>query len=361
MTAVLRHFKHRPLDLLFPFVPAVLIAEHAAPGAHTLLFFLSVGAIVPLAGLLSRATESVAAKTGDAVGGLLSATCGNLTELVIAFTALRAGMFDLVRASIAGAIVSNSLFMLGGSFLLGGLKTRVQEFNPATARLQTGMLLLATIALIVPAALVRVDGLDVPEFMGPLSLSLSVVLILTYGLGLLFSLRTHKEFFGSASHGEEGETPWPIGLAIGVLVGATVLVALVGEAFVGSIQGAASSLGMSKAFVGFVVVSLVGAAAEITTAFSAARHNRLDLSVGIALGSAAQIAMFVAPVLVFASYVVAPLPMDLAFRGGEVVLVLLTTLTVSFVVSTGKAAWYVGVQLLAVYAVFAVALFLLPD
>jgi Ca2+:H+ antiporter len=361
MSAVGRHLRHRPLDALVVLVPVVLWVEHANPTAHTLLFLLSVAAIVPLAGILSRATESVASKTGDAVGGLLSATCGNLTELVIAITALTAGMNDLVRASIAGAIVSNSLFMLGGCFLLGGLRHRVQEFNPASVRMQTGMLLLAAIALLIPSALVKVDRLNGSEFLGLLSVSLSVLLLATYALGLLFSLKTHKDHFASAGHGEEGERPWPLPVALIALGGSTVLVALVSHVFVGSVQGAADSLGMSKAFVGFVVVSLVGAAAEIATAFAAARKDRMDLSVGIALGSSAQIALFVAPVLVLLSYAVAPVPLDLTFRGAEVLLVLLTTLSLSIIVSTGKSAWFLGVMLLAVYAVFGVTLFLLPD
>jgi Ca2+:H+ antiporter len=341
-------------------VPATLAAEHARPDAHTLLFLLSVASIVPLASLLSRATESVAARTGDAVGGLLSATCGNLTELVITITALRAGMHDLVRASISGAVVTNSLFMLGGSFLLGGLRHRVQEFNAPNARLQTGMLLLATIALLIPSAVAQADRVDTSSLMGPLSLSLACLLLVTYGLGLLFALRTHADLF-AGPEGHAHGTPWPMPLALGVLAGSTVLVALVSEVFVGSVQGAADALGMSRAFVGFVVVSLVSAAAEIVTAFAAARKDRLDLSVGVALGSAAQIALFVAPVLVLASHVVGPAPMDLTFPGAQVLLVLLTTLTVGAVVGAGRSAWYLGVQLLAVYAVFAVTLFLWPE
>lgn len=362
MNPVLHDLRHRRMNWLLVFVPAVLVAEHTSPDAHALLFLLSVAAVFPLAGLLSHATESVAAKTGDAVGGLLSATLGNLTELVIAITALRAGMLDLVRASVAGAVVTNSLFMLGGSFLIGGLRTHVQEFNPANVRMQAGLLLLATIALLLPSMLVRVDRLNVPEFMGPLSVSLSVLLLVTYGLGLLFSLKTHREVFASAGHGEEGdEKPWPLPAALVTLAVATVLIALVSEVFVGSVQQAATSFGISKAFVGFVIVSMVGASAEMATAFNAARKNRLDLSVGIALGSSAQIALFVAPVLVFASYAVAPTPLDLTFGGGQIVLVLLTTMTVRMVVSGGRSAWYLGAQLLAVYAAFAVTLYLMPD
>lgn len=361
MSRVLDELRGNPLNWLLVFVPGVFVAEHLRPEAHTALFLLSVLAIIPLAALLSHATESVAAKTGDAIGGLLNATLGNLTELVIAITALRAGMLDLVKASIIGAVVTNSLFMLGGAFLLGGLKHHVQEFNAANARTQAGMLLLATVALVVPSAVSRADQVHAGSYMLPLSLGLSCILLVTYGLSLLFSLKTHRDVFASKGGEEHEEAAWPLPVALGALAVATVCIALVSEIFVGSVQQAAVTLGMSKAFVGFIVVSLVGAAAEMTAAFSAARKNRLDLAVGIAMGSSAQIALFVAPVLLILSYFVAPMPMDLNFGGGHVLVVLLTTLTVGFVVSGGRSAWYSGIQLLAVYAIFAVTAYLLPS
>jgi Ca2+/H+ antiporter len=216
---------------------------------------------------------------------------------------LQAGQYTLVKASIAGAIVTNSLFMLGASFLLGGLRYHVQEFNRVAARFQAGLLFLATIGLLIPSAVASHDSLGAGDLTKTLSLALSVLLLLAYGLGLWFSLNTHRELF---ARGEEHEAAWPIGLALGTLAGVTVLVALVSEVFVGSVQYAATAFGMSPAFVGFIVVALVGAAAEMAAAFSAARKNRLDLSVSIALGSAAQIALFVAPVLVLLSYVIGP-------------------------------------------------------
>jgi Ca2+:H+ antiporter len=187
-----------------------------------------------------------------------------------------------------------------------------------------------------------------------------VVLIVSYGLGMLFSLKTHREFFGSVTHGEEGEAPWPIGLALATLAGVTVLVALVSEIFVESVQEAAVTFGMTPAFVGFIVVALVGAAAEMASAFSGARKNRLDLSVGIALGSASQIALFVAPVLVLLSYVIGPAPMDLRFWPGAVVMIFIATLTASLVTNSGRSAWFVGVLVLTVYLIFALTLYLLP-
>ncbi len=310
---LLNEIRHNPVLWLLIFVPALFVADALAADAHTLLFVLSVLAIVPLAALLSHATESVAVKTGDTVGGLLNSTLGNLTELVIALTALRAGQYVLVKASIAGAIVTNTLFMLGASFLLGGLKHHVQEYNRVAARLQAALLFLATVALMVPSAVESVDSIIETRFINTLSVGLAVLLIAAYALGLVFSLVTHREFFGSAEHADDGEKPWPIGLALIILAVVTVGVALVSEVFVESVQQAAESFGMTPAFVGFIVVALVGAAAEMATAFSAARKNRLDLSVGVALGSASQIALFVAPVLVLVSYVLGPTPMDLRF------------------------------------------------
>jgi len=360
MNSLWKEIRHNPLLWLLVFVPAVFAAEHLKPDAHTLLFVLSVLAIVPLAALLSHATESVAAKTGDAVGGLLNATLGNLTELVIALAALRAGQYMLVKASIAGAIVTNTLFMLGASFLLGGLKHRVQEYNKAGARLQAGLLFLASIALLIPSAISQADSAGGAAVLSKLSVGLAVLLIVAYGLGLLFSLKTHREFFASAEGGEAGEEPWPMGLALATLAGVTVLVALVSEVFVASVQKAAETFGMSPAFVGFIVVALVGAAAEMASAFSAARKNRLDLSVSIALGSAAQIALFVAPVLVLLSYAIGPTPMDLQFWPGAVVMILIATLTASMVTNSGRSAWFVGVLLLMVYLTFAMTLYVLP-
>ncbi len=320
-----------PLLWLLVAVPAVFAVEHLAPDRYTALFVLAVLAIVPLAALLSRATESVAAKTGDAVGGLLNATLGNLTELVIAL-------------------------------LLGGLQHHMQEFNRATARLQAGMLFLACVALLVPSAVGGMDRAGAADTALQLSIGLAVLLLVAYVLGLMFSLRTHKEIFAGAAHaaGEEDEHLWPARLAAVLLVVVTIFVALVSEIFVESVQYAAAAFGMTPAFVGFIVVSIVGAAAEMMAAFTAARKNRLDLSVGIALGSSAPIALFVAPVLVLASLFIAPVPMDLTFWPGAVITVLISTLIVMFVTNSGRSGWYVGVLLLVVYATFALTLYVLP-
>jgi len=360
MNALLKEIRQTPLLWMLIFVPVVLVAARIVPAAHTLLFVLAVLAIVPLAALLSHATESVAEKTGDAIGGLLNATLGNLTELIIAVTALHAGEYMLVKASIAGAIVANALFMLGASFLLGGLRYHVQEYNRAGGRMYSGLLLMATIALLAPAA---VSELDLPrgELMAQnLSAAIAILLIVAYGLSLLFSLKTHKEFFASEGHGETTEAKWPINLAVGTLLAVTVLVALVSEIFVESVQKAAVTLGMSPAFVGFIIVALVGAAAEMAVAFSAARKNRLDMSVSIALGSASQIALFVAPVLVLLSYVVGPKPMDLQFWPGAVTMVMIATVTATFITNSGRSAWFIGALLVFIYVIFAMTLYVVP-
>jgi Ca2+:H+ antiporter len=359
MQPLLKEMRHTPLLWMLVFVPAVLVAEKAAPHSHTLLFLLAVLAIVPLAALLSHATEAVAAKTGDAVGGLLNATLGNLTELIIAITALSAGQYTLVKASIAGAIVTNALFMLGACLLIGGLRYHVQEFNRSGGRLYSGLLLMATVALLAPSAVADLDLTQAAAIMQKLSVGLAILLIVAYGLGLLFSLKTHKELFASGEH-NEGEAHWPIGLAAGTLLVVTVLVALVSEIFVESVQKAAETFGMSPAFVGFIIVSLVGAAAEFAVAFSAARKDRLDMSVSIALGSASQIALFVAPALVLLSYIVGPSPMTLQFWPGAVTMVMIATVTASFITSSGRSAWFIGALLIFIYAVFALTLYVVP-
>jgi Ca2+:H+ antiporter len=250
--------------------------------------------------------------------------------------------------------------MLGASFLLGGLRHHVQDYNRASGRMYAALLLMATIALLAPAAIADLDLARGELMAQKLSIGLAILLIVAYGLGLLFSLHTHKELFAGEAHGEVGEAKWPIGLAIGTLLVVTVLVALVSEIFVESVQKAAETLGMSPAFVGFIIVALVGAAAEMAVAFSAARSNRLDMSVSIALGSAAQIALFVAPVLVLLSYLVGPKPMDLQFWPGAVTMVMISALTTSMITNSGRSAWFIGALLLFIYVIFAMTLYMIP-
>ena len=236
----------------------------------------------------------------------------------------------------------------------------MQEYNRVSARLQAGLLFLATIALLIPSAISKADPVAGAAITQKLSVGLAVLLIVAYGLGMFFSLKTHRELFASVGHGEEGETPLPIGVALVTLAVVTIFVALVSEVFVESVQKAAEDFGMTPAFVGFIIVALVGGAAEMASAFSGARKNRLDLSVGIALGSASQIALFVAPVLVLVSYWIGPMPMDLQFWPGAVVMIFLATLTASLVTNSGRSTWFVGVGVLMVYLIFAMTLYLLP-
>jgi Ca2+:H+ antiporter len=249
---------------------------------------------------------------------------------------------------------------LGASFLIGGLKHHLQEFNRVSARMQAGLLFIATVALLIPSAISHADSAAQSTFIEDLSVGLALLLIVGYGLGMLFSLKTHRELFAGQEYEEDGEPPWPIGLALATLATVTILVALVSEVFVESVQKAAETFGMTPAFVGFIIVALVGGAAEMASAFSGARKNRLDLSVGIALGSASQIALFVAPVLVLVSYVIGPAPMNLQLWPGAVTMILIGTLTASFVTNSGRSAWFVGVLMLMVYVIFAMTLYLLP-
>lgn len=347
--------QHKVLWLLV-FVPGVLVLHRVAGISQPLLFVLSILAIVPLAALLSLATEQVAARTGDAIGGLLNATLGNLTELIIALSALHAGEYLLVKASVAGAIVTNTLFLSGMALFLGGLKHHEQEFNGASTRAQSVLLMLAAFGLLVPSALADMDAQVLPS---SLSLSIAVILLAAYGCSLLFTLGTHRKYFSAAAH-EEGGEAWPLATAIGALLLATLAVALVSEVFIESLTAASATFGMTPAFVGFVVVALVGAAAEMTTALNAARANRLDLSLGISLGSAVQIALFVAPVLVLLSYVIGPAPMSLQFWPGAVAMIFFAALVAVVTTASGRSAWFTGFLMLMIYAIFAVTLFVLP-
>lgn len=358
MHELLKSIRETKLLWLLVFVPVPLIGHSVLHLSPTALFFVSTIAIIPLAALLSLATEQVADRTGDSIGGLLNATLGNLTELIIALTALKAGEYMLVKASIAGAIVTNTLFMTGAAFLLGGLRHHVQEFNSGNARIQVSMLFIAAFGLMVPSAIGAADANVVPQ---SLSLTISIILICVYALGLVFTLGTHRKLFAAAAagHGGEGHS-WPVPLAIGTLLVTTVIVALVSEVFVESLTVASAQLGLTPAFVGFIVVAIVGAAAEMVAAFSAARKNRLDLSVGISFGSAVQIALFVMPVLVLLSYVIGTEPMSLQLWPGAVVMIFIAVFTAALVTATGRSAWFLGVLMLMVYAIFGVTLFVMP-
>jgi Ca2+:H+ antiporter len=308
---------------------------------------------------MGHATEHLAERLGEGVGGLLNATFGNAAELIIAIVALQAGLHDVVMASIVGSIVGNILLVLGAAMLAGGLRHREQKFSAEGARAQATMLTLAAIALILPAAFeAGLGGGGSARALLPLSIGLAIVLLLVYVLFLVFSLVTHKALFmGSHTVDEEQHETWSVGRATAILATATVFIAWMSEILVGSIQPAALSLGLSNVFVGVFVVAILGNAAEHATAVTMALKNRMDLSLSIAIGSSIQVAMFVAPLLVLLSFFVGPSPMDLAFSGGLVLAVLLAVLITEQLASDGRSDWLKGVQLLAVYIVLGLTFF----
>lgn len=348
------------LNWLLVFVPAVIVLHWTQPDAHTTIFLLSCLAIVPLAGWLGKATEHLAARTSEAIGGLLNATFGNAAELIIAISALRAGLYEVVKASLTGSIIGNVLLVLGAAILAGGLRYPVLRFQAMAARMQSTMLTLAAIALVVPAAFHHL-GPEVRSSEAGLSFEISLVLLATYGLGLLFSLRTHKQFFlGEPAAADEHE-PWSLTRALVVLAVATTLIGWMSEILVGSVEHAARSLGMNSVFVGVIVVAIVGNAAEHSTAILVAMKNRMDLSIGIAVGSSIQIALFVAPLLVLLSYVIGPRPMDLVFSPAEVLAVVASVAITGQISGDGESNWMEGAQLLAVYLILAIAFYFLPE
>jgi Ca2+:H+ antiporter len=346
---------------LLLFVPAALGLEWLAPERHLLVFIASALAIVPLAGWMGRATEQIATRLGEGVGGLLNATFGNAAELIIAFAALRAGLHDVVKASLVGSIVGNILLVLGAAMFAGGLRHREQHYNAAGARSQASMLILAGIALVLPAAFRSATAAGEAE-VARLTVWISLVLLAVYAANLVFSLITHASLFAGshAVNAAEHREAWSAGRVVGVLAAATATIAWMSEILVGAIEPSAESLGLSDAFVGVFVVAILGNAAEHATAVSAAMKDRMDLALSIAIGSSVQVALFVAPLLVVASLFVGPGPMDLSFGGGGVLTVLLAVLITGQVAGDGRSDWLKGVQLLAVYVILGFAYFFLP-
>ncbi len=350
------------LNALLLFIPAALVLEwtNASPIA---VFFTSALAIVPLAGLMGKATEHLAEQMGEGIGGLLNATFGNAAELIIALMALRAGLTGVVKASITGSIIGNILLVFGLAVLVGGLRNQTLRFNRTAASVSTTLLALAAIGLVVPAIYHQVaTGADVFHEW-ELSFEISLVLFFVYILSLVFTLRTHAHLYvGGHPEAEAhslGTHGWSRRKSVLVLVAATIGVAVMSELLVGSIEHAASALGMTDLFVGVILVAIIGNAAEHSTAVLVARKNKMDLAVNIAVGSSLQIALFVAPVLVFAGYALGK-PMDLLFSPFEVVAIALAVLVVGNIASDGESNWLEGAQLLAVYLILALAFYFLP-
>jgi Ca2+:H+ antiporter len=354
------------LDWLLIFVPVALLLRFVPAFANpTALFVCSALAIIPVAGWIGRATEALAFRVGEGLGGLLNATFGNAAELIIAGIALYKGYIPVVKASITGSIIGNILLVLGLSILLGGTKYKEQRFNKSGARTTIISLSLAAIALIIPTVF-HLSANASPAGWSPaterrLSLGIAIVLFVTYICLLAFTLRTHKHFFvgdeGGIKH--DGD-PWSRGKAITILLISTGVVAFLSEFLVGTIESVRTSVGVTEVFVGVIVVAIVGNAAEHSTAIVMAMKNKMDLSVGIAIGSSLQIALFVAPVLVFLSYAFGR-PMDLEFSLPEI-FALVASIYILFQISgDGETNWIEGVQLLSVYLILGILFFYLPE
>jgi len=357
----------RPVFLLAVFIPIAIGLEfaHADP---LLIFSAAALGVIPTAALMGSATEELAAKSGPGIGGLLNVTFGNAPELIIAFFALLEGLQEVVKASIVGSIVGNCLLVLGAAMVAGGWKRDKQEFNRTAAGAQSAMLLLAIAALIMPALWELIHGGGLPAVgedrvnygsdIEHLSLGVALVLMASYGFGLLFSLRTHRELFNPYSEDDHEDTlGWSVKRSLAMLGAASVAVGVMSEILVGSISDASKDIGLSEFFVGVFVVAIVGNAAEHWVAVLVATKDKMDLAVNIAIGSSAQIGLFVAPLLVLASFVVGAHPMALVFNGYEIGAMLLAVLVANFVTQDGESNWFEGVQLLALYAVFGLVFF----
>jgi Ca2+:H+ antiporter len=352
--------------LLIPFLP-IAVALEAGHADAALIFFASALGVIPTAALMGRATEELAARSGPGIGGLLNVTFGNAPELIIAFFALQKGLQEVVKASLVGSILGNILLVMGAAMLIGGLGRERQKFDRTAASSQSVMLLLACVALIMPAIFELVIGGSLPSpteeskrfpsDLEVMSVGVAIVLLFSYVAGLFFSLRTHKDLFNPPHEEEEGHEPWSVRKSVGALAIAGVAVGVMSEILVGSIEEASHGIGLSPFFVSLIVVAIVGNAAEHWVAVYFASRDKMDLSIGIAIGSSAQIALFAAPVLVLVSLVVGPFPMALVFNGLELGAILLAVLIANQVTHEGESTWFEGVQLLAVYAVLGFVFF----
>ncbi len=351
-----------PLAWLLLAIPVAAWLHHARPQSALLTFTMACLAIIPLAGLLGLATEKLSTRVGEAIGGFLNATLGNAAELIIALVALRAGLLDVVKASITGSIIGNLLLVLGAAFLAGGLRYPVQTFATIGARAQVGMMALAAMAILIPSIVAVIGGGRFVAQSMNFSIAVSAILLVVYLLSLVFSLKTHSHLFRSedaAGHEMHGQ-PWSMALTIGVMALVTLVIVWMSEILVATVEHAAQALGLTNLFIGVVVLAIVGNAAEHSTAILMAMRNRMELAVGIAVGSTTQIALFVAPLLVLVSLLIAPQPLSLAFTGVEVFLVLMATFVASILIVDGRSTWFTGAQLIAVYVVMAITVFGIP-
>jgi len=343
--------------LVFVLVSAVLEFLHAKPAW---IFISTCLAIIPLAGIMGEATERLSERAGPGVGGLLNATFGNAAELIIAIVALNRGLYGVVKASLTGSIIGNILLVLGLSIVAGGLKYSRQKFNATAASMGATLMALSAVGLVIPDVYHLLAGAQARIHEQDMSFLIAMVLIVTYALSLLFSLKTHKHLYnGDSVNSKDGKAHGPMYKPLMILFGATAGVAIMSEFLVGAVEETAKSFGMSEVFVGVIVVAIIGNAAEHSTAVMVAMKNKIDLALNIAIGSSIQIALFVAPVLVFVSYAFAK-PMDLLFTNLEVIAIGISVWILSLVSNDGETNWMEGVQLLAVYFILGVAFYFLP-
>ncbi len=351
------------LRALLVFVPVTAACEFA--GVPEVFIFFTAGlAIIPLAGLIGEATEALACRVGPGIGGLLNATFGNAAELIIALFAMAKGLDSVVKASLIGSIMGNLLLVLGASLLAGGIRHRVQRFNRTAASSGATLMVLAAVGMVIPALFHQLVDKDHAYAEHRVSLSVSVILMVAYALNLLFTLVTHKEFYNPVAEEKEAEIHdpghWGLRVSTAVLLISTLFVAWMSEVLVGAVGGASHAMGLGEVFIGVIVVAIVGNAAEHSTAVTMAWKNQADLAVGIAMGSALQIALFVTPALVFVSYL-RPRPMDLLFTPMEVAATILAVILARMAAEDGESNWLEGAMLLMIYAILAVAFFFLPE
>jgi Ca2+:H+ antiporter len=355
------------LNWLLVLVPIAFILEFVVHPGELWIFVVSAAAILPLAGLMGRATEELAIRSGPTIGGLLNATFGNATELIIAFFALQAGKFDVVKASITGSIIGNLLLVLGLAIFLGGLRYPKQTFSRQSAGTAASLLVISVIAFLIPAlfditekqfglssAQVKIDD-------AKLALGVSIVLLALYAGNILFTLVTHKDLLSTADEAEHHKPQWSVPMALGVLVGSTVMVGFMSEFLVSSLEGFTKVAGLSEFFVGLIIIPIVGNAAEHASAVVFAMKNRMELAITIAIGSTVQVALLVAPLLVLLSWLIGK-PMDLVLNNPlEIATLIGAVLIGNSVTRDGETNWLEGLMLLGVYAILAIAFFFLPN
>ena len=353
----------RPVYRLGVFIPIALVLD-AAGASAALVFVASALSVVPIAALMSEATDHLAARSGPGLGGLVNVTFGNAPELIIAIFALGQGLQEVVKASIVGSVVGNALLVLGAAIVAGGWRRTRQTFDRTVAQTQSGMLLLTVLTLTLPAVVVLARHEHLPAVgvtreafggdVNGVSVAVACILIVTYAAGLFFSLKTHRDLFNPPREIDEAGDAWPVRRSVLTLAAAAVAVAVMSDVLVGSIEQASREIGLSPFFIGAFVVAIVGNASEHYVAVVAAARDRMNLAVSIAVGSSAQVGLFVAPVLVLVSYLVGPAPLALVFNPYEIAALLTAGIVAVALVSDGETTWFEGVQMIALYAVLGV-------